>query len=188
MNFKNPKIIIGILLVLVISVSAGYYLYTVRYPIPSNGDQEERTGKTEEKDNVLNPSGPSIGFDPETSAALSAGQWIDLGLKRKAEEDLEGARDAWEKAASIDPNRAVIFHNLGVIYGYYLNDLKRAEENFLASLQKDPKRAYLRIAVFEFYRDVAKDPEKAKNILQQGISADVDFPDALRALLEKFNR
>lgn len=178
MNFKNRKVIAGIVFVLAAAILAGYGVYS-RF-----GHGGEDMGAQEE----VNISGNFVKFeDSQMNAELQAVQWIDLGLKRKAEEDYEGARDAWQKAVEIDPNSSVSFRNLGVIYGYYLNDPQKAEKNFLISIEKDPQLAYLYVTLYDFYRDVLRDPEKAKSVLQKGISAGVDTSEAFRALLENLN-
>lgn len=108
--------------------------------------------------------------------------WINLGTYRKIIGDFEGALQAWEYAGKISPQNSVSFSNLGDLYGYYLKDNQKAEENFLRAIKNSPNDIYLYFKTVEFYRDVMKDTEKARDIVQQGITANPDSQD-LKALL-----
>jgi len=99
------------------------------------------------------------GFLAELAATLSENPidydgWIAVGIHKKFFNNYIGARDAWEYAKLIEPNQPKTYLNLGNLYGYYLRDLARAEENFLAATQRDISNfsgSYQAIA--NFYRD-----------------------------------
>ncbi len=96
--------------------------------------------------------------------------WMDLGLYRKVAGDYEGARDAWEYAGAINPQNSLSFRNLGDLYGYYLKDSKKAEKNLLRAIENGPDQIEYYFKTAEFYREVMKDSEKARKVVQQGIA------------------
>lgn len=108
--------------------------------------------------------------------------WISLGLYRKVAGDYEGARDAWEYAGAVSPENSVSFRNLGDLYGYYLNDSKKAEENLLKAIENDPNQIEYYFKITEFYKNVLNDMDKARQIVQQGIAAN-PASEELKSLL-----
>ena len=110
-------------------------------------------------------------------------EWLDLGLLRKAIGDYGGAREAWEYASAIRPQNSLSFSNLGVLYGYYLGNAALAEKNYLKGIENDPKLPYLYAQTADFYLEVMKNKEKAKNILEKGLK-EVPGDEALKAALE----
>jgi tetratricopeptide (TPR) repeat protein len=97
-------------------------------------------------------------------------QWVDLGLLRKSIGDYNGARDAWEYASALRPKNSLSFANLGVLYGYYLGDTKKSEENFLRSIKNNNKITNTYYQLADFYLEVLNNVEKAQNILEEGLS------------------
>jgi len=95
--------------------------------------------------------------------------WIELGLVRKSIDDFEGAREAWEYASSIRLQNSLSFGNLGVLYGYYLDDPVQAEANFLQAIKNDPHAEYLYVQLYDFYQEALFDGVKARHIVEQGI-------------------
>ena len=110
-------------------------------------------------------------------------QWIDLALLRKTIGDYEGARQAWEYAGVIRPLNSLSFSNLGNLYGYYLKNPQKAEENLLRAIENNPKLTYSYIQTADFYLEVLNDRSKAKGILERGI---VENPgeEGLKKMLE----
>jgi len=108
--------------------------------------------------------------------------WLTLGLHRKTISDYEGAKLAWEYAKVLDQNNSVVRGNLGDIYAYYLNDNQKAEENYLKALELGSSQVHLYFKVVEFYRDILKNNERAKEIVQFGLSLNPDSPE-LQSLL-----
>ncbi len=96
-------------------------------------------------------------------------EWLDLGLFRKSIEDYEGAREAWEYASTIRPENSLSFGNLGVLYGYYLQNPTLAEKNYLKALENDPKLPYLYIRTADFYIEVMDNTEKARAVFERGV-------------------
>lgn len=96
-------------------------------------------------------------------------KWVDLGLQWQALQDYEGAQEAWEYATALQPENSVAYGNLGNLYGYYLKDSKKAEENFLTALKNGPAEIYLYFQTADFYVQVIKDKNKAIAIVEEGI-------------------
>ena len=101
-------------------------------------------------------------------------QWLDLGSYRKLMGDYTGAIDAWNFAAVIRPKDYVIFHNLGDLYGFYLKNYSKAEENFLKSIVLKPANedAYIQLATIYQYSYKEKSGE-TEGILLKGISSNL---------------
>jgi tetratricopeptide (TPR) repeat protein len=108
--------------------------------------------------------------------------WMELGLYRKMIGDYEGARDAWEYAGAIRPQNSLSFRNLGDLYGYYLKEPKKAEENFLKAIKNAPSQIEYYFKTTEFYREVMKDTVKARKIVEQGIESN-ESSEELKLLL-----
>lgn len=109
-------------------------------------------------------------------------EWLSLGINRKIVEDFEGAKEAWEYAAYLSPKTAVIFSNLGDLYGYYLKDFSKAEMNFKKAISNDLTFPNYYIKTADFYREVEKDLSKAKAILIEGLSVIKDDMNLKNAL------
>jgi tetratricopeptide (TPR) repeat protein len=112
-------------------------------------------------------------------------QWVGLGQLWIMIEDYDGARLAWEYATKLSPTDFVAFGNLGFLYGYHLNDMAKAETNFLKALSNGPEQLSLYQQTFEFYRDVLKDKIKAGSLLDKGekVTGNKEFFDKLRSEL-----
>ena len=109
--------------------------------------------------------------------------WLELSRLRKMINDYEGAAEILEYLAKISPKNFVVFNNLGDLYGYYLKDYKKAEENFLKAIENGPHEIYLYRILYEFYRDVVKNEEKLKEILKRGIELNPTSSQDLQKLL-----
>lgn len=116
----------------------------------------------------------------------SFNNWIDLGLYRKLLEDYEGARQAWEYASILRPQSPASFSNLGILYGYYLKDAPKAENNFLKAIENDPKDINFYFQTYDFYKDVMKDPIRAKAIIETGLKNNPEDKD-LESMLKELN-
>ena len=93
--------------------------------------------------------------------------WIAAGLHKKFFNNYSGARDAWEYAKLVSPDSSLSYLNLANLYGYYLNNLKKAEENYLLAIDRDPVNSYgSYYALANFYRDFGF-KEKAINYYKQ---------------------
>lgn len=112
--------------------------------------------------------------------------WIDLGMQLKIAGDYKGARDAWEYAGAIRPQNSLSFRNLGDLYGYYLKDNKKSEENFLKAIKNGPKEIEYYFKTADFYREVMKDPIRARAIVEQGIESNPDSKE-LKSLLSSLD-
>jgi tetratricopeptide (TPR) repeat protein len=112
--------------------------------------------------------------------------WLNLGTQRKTINDYEGAGECWEYAGVIRPLNYVSYNNLGELYGYYLKDYKKAEENYLTAIKNGPDQVYIYRNMYEFYRNVTEDDAKAKAILGKGIATNPDTSKDLKYLLDNF--
>jgi len=112
--------------------------------------------------------------------------WIDLGIYRKEAGDYEGAKEAWQYATDLNPNRSVAYGNLGVLYGYYLPDHQKSEQNFLIAISLDPSYLYLYGQLSDFYRNVLNDTQKAKDILQKAADANPEQREEIEKIIASF--
>ncbi len=108
--------------------------------------------------------------------------WIELGLQYKIIGDYDGARDSWEYASAIRQSSGLPHRNLGDLYGYYLKDSTKAEENFLKAIELSPDQIEYYFTTASFYKDVLKDTNKAIAIVERGLKANPNSPD-LKSLL-----
>jgi len=96
--------------------------------------------------------------------------WISIGMIKKFFNNYAGARDAWEYAKYLNDGNSVVYYNLGNLYGSYLKDYKKAEENFLKAIELEDKNVNYYIGVADFYRNFyTEKKEKIKIILEEGI-------------------
>ncbi len=80
--------------------------------------------------------------------------WMALGNFKKFFNNFIGARDAWEYAKIVAPNQPVTYLNLANLYGYYLNDPKKAEVNYLVAVSLDSFGAYGGLySIANYYKD-----------------------------------
>ena len=61
--------------------------------------------------------------------------WYDLGAYRKLIGDYVGSAEAYQFAAQIRPQDSIAYTNLGDLYGFYLKDYEKSEQNFLLSFK-----------------------------------------------------
>ena len=109
--------------------------------------------------------------------------WLELGLLYKGVDDFEQARVSWEFASLLRPESSMPNSNLANLYGWYLGDIEKAEENFRLAIDKQPSSVTIYGQAYEFYRDVVKNPEKGIEIVKEGYAATHD--DLLKAFLEE---
>ena len=114
------------------------------------------------------------------------GDWVELGLYRRLIGDYGGAAAAWEYAGAIRPKNSVSFNNLGDLYTYQIKDKARAEKNYLMALANDSASIAAYEKLYELYRYIFKDDEKAKGVLKEGISKNPDFSQRLQYLLDNY--
>lgn len=97
-------------------------------------------------------------------------KWLDLAMYQKTSGDYEGAKISWQYVANVATKDFVALGNLGNLYAYYIRDNAMAEDYYKQALLRDPKQSYLYIQLAEVYRDVFKDMDKARAIIDQGLS------------------
>jgi len=202
-KFSASKIIL-IAIIIILAAGTGYYIYSdLVQPPMSNTIEPESTTVVDSNKNQPDLDRP-INFYidiPEQAKTIYKNKiedlvkqlkenqdlysnWLDLGIQRQEIGDYEGARECYEYAGYIRPQGSTAFGNLGFLYGYYLKDIKKAEENYLKAIENGPNMVYIYRNLFEFYRDVLNDDTKAKNILQKGIELNPDTSQDLKFLLD----
>lgn len=97
--------------------------------------------------------------------------WMNLALYQKMAGDYQGAVITWQYAGKLSPADYISVGNLGNLYGYFLKDNVKAESYFKLAISKAPTQASTYIQLAEFYWDVLKDLNKARNIVDQGLDA-----------------
>ena len=202
---KVKKILLG-LIILFFAVGVGYYIWHDL----NKKDQPEQPKQEEQSQPPVHPDLPNLDRPINITVTLSEDakkiakekieklsselkqdpslfeNWLVLGIYRKMIGDLEGAKECWEYAGFLAPQSPTPFNNLGDLYANYLKDNKKAEENFLIAIKNGPDQIYIYRSFYEFYRDTMKDNAKAKQILEQGISANPTTSQDLKNLLDNF--
>jgi tetratricopeptide (TPR) repeat protein len=115
--------------------------------------------------------------------------WHDLGSYRKLMGDYEGAIEAWNFIGLIRPKDYISYHNLGELYGFYLKDYEKAEQNFLKSINNNPANidGYLQlVTVYEY--GYAEKAAEAENVLLLGIKSNPTDPNIKIALGEYYQK
>lgn len=113
--------------------------------------------------------------------------WLDLGSYRKQSGDYEGAWEAWEYAAVLAPESYVPWNNLGDLYGSYLKNYPKAEENFkkAITLKQDYIGGYR--SLYELYRYSYKEKSNlADDILLEGLSRNPKSTDIMILLAQYY--
>lgn len=106
--------------------------------------------------------------------------WLGIGTIKKFFNDYEGARDVWEYTARTFPNHPLNFANLGNLYGWYLNDSKKAVSNYSRAITLSPfePNYYLDLAEFYLYVDTADNTNVVK-VISDGMAnnpRDINLP------------
>lgn len=98
-------------------------------------------------------------------------KWVDLGMYYKMAGDYEGAVIYWKYITQVVPNDFISFGNLGDLYAYYIKDGKTSEMYYKKAIANAPKQVYLYTQLAGVYKDVFKDLDKARAIIEQGLRA-----------------
>lgn len=105
--------------------------------------------------------------------------WLDLASYQKMAGDYEGAVLSWQYAGKLAPRDYISLGNLGNLYAYYLKDNAKAELYYKQAISRNPMQSYLYAQLAEVYIDVFKNIEKARAILDQGLSKIPNDPNLL---------
>lgn len=151
------------------ATSSGTRAPVVSVPIPDlnrplvfpGGYSVDKAAQVEEQIDIV------VAFLKEDPNRFS--EWMTLALLLKSIEDYEGAREAWEYASAMRPGNALSFANLGMLYGYYLNNPLKAEANFLHSIENEPRFLDFYARMTDFYLDVMKDKSRAVSFLDRAM-------------------
>jgi tetratricopeptide (TPR) repeat protein len=109
--------------------------------------------------------------------------WIELGLDRKEAFDYEGARQAWEYAAKLDPNDSVPPADLGDLYGFFLNNPTQGVTDYKTAIALNSSLEGYYESLYQLYYYVLHDTADARATLQEGITAKVSGYQNLQSLL-----
>ncbi len=113
--------------------------------------------------------------------------WLDLAIYRKMIDDFDGTREIWEFLTRIHPDSYLAYSNLASLYALELKDPVRAESYFMQARERGAADAGFFRSLYEFYRYVAKDDEKAKKALSDGLVKNPTASD-LKFLLENYEK
>lgn len=99
-----------------------------------------------------------------------------LGVAKYATGDLQGAKDAYEKASSLDQNNAVIHNNLGNTYRD-LGNYAQAESEYRTAMKLNPKLTTPYLNLGSVYQYILARPDTALDIYKEGIKNNPDYVD-----------
>ena len=101
---------------------------------------------------------------------LNVDAWMGVGNIKNFFGNYDGARDAWEYTGYLNDGNSVVYYNLGNLYGSYLKDYKKAEENFLKAIELENRNVNYYIGAADFYRNFYTEKKaEVKKILEEGI-------------------
>lgn len=150
---------------------------TVTVPFPYQGrDPEEvrpnlkevelmRTEDREKLYQEIRDVGRAVKENPELGQS-----WLQLGILKKVIGDYEGARDAWEYIALVNPVHHVPSQNLGELYWRYLPDYPKAESKFRSAIRINAVNSSAYLSLSELYRTAyTQKRDQADDVLLEGL-------------------
>lgn len=166
---KNTKLFIGAIILIILLVGGGAYLFL--------GSQNEESSEVGESQ-VFNASveAPSLereltfpaNFPEEArqialqnqetlSEALTENptdfaSWLDLAILYKTVEDFEGAEEIWLFLNEAVAGQSISFHNLGNLYHLHLQDFEEAEAQYEQAIENTPTNLIHYFGLHELYR------------------------------------
>jgi len=109
--------------------------------------------------------------DPENLTILS-----DLAVAQYATGDTSGAQESYLKILEKEKNIPFVHNNLANIYRDQ-GDYTKAEEEYLAAINLDPRYTISYINLGSIFEYIQKDNQKAISIYEAGIEANPDYID-----------
>ena len=106
--------------------------------------------------------------------------WINLGIYQKMAGDYQGAVLSWKYASRLAPADYISLSNLGNLYAYFIKDNGQAEVYYKQAINNGPTQVYLYVGLVEIYRDIFKDLDKARAIVDAGLSKIPNDPNLLQ--------
>jgi hypothetical protein len=106
--------------------------------------------------------------------------WLNLGIYQKMGGDYDGAILSWQYAGRLSPTNYISLGDLGNLYAYFIKDNAQAEIYYQKAISKGPTQVYLYIQLAEVYRDIFKDMDKARVIVNQGLSKVPNDPSLIQ--------
>lgn len=106
--------------------------------------------------------------------------WLDLGMYQKQAGDYDGAVLSWKYASKLAITDYISLGNLGNLYAYFIKDNGFAEVYYKEAISRGPTQAYLYTQLAEIYRDIFKDLDKARVLINQGLSKIPNNPSLLQ--------
>ena len=112
---------------------------------------------------------------------------MTLGQLRKIAGDYTGAAADWNYVATLYPQEASVYDNLGSLYQDFLKDHAKAEAAYLTAIKNRPADLNAYRSLYALYTDYGykADTNAAEQILKRGITANPQATD-LQVLLARY--
>ncbi|HNW56097.1 MAG TPA: tetratricopeptide repeat protein [bacterium] len=110
-----------------------------------------------------------------------------LGVAKYATNDLQGAKEAYEKGVSLNSDNAIMHNNLGNVYRD-LSDYSKAEAEYRRAMELNPKLTTPYSNLASIYQYNLGKPETALAIYESGIKSVpeyIDFYNSIALLYEQ---
>jgi tetratricopeptide (TPR) repeat protein len=106
--------------------------------------------------------------------------WMDVGQLKKFFHNYKGAVQAYEYAATLNPDSPLAYYNLANLYGLYLGEYAKAEQYYEQAIEKGWNLAYTYLGLAEFYRTFYKDKfRETEKVLLRGLEVIPDDPNLM---------
>ncbi len=176
MNKKKKNIIYIVLIVIVASLVASFYL-TDFYK--SDKDNLDKIYTAEDFPNALEVMNEeilemSLKDLNEQYQDLRDGEyiylsWINVGILKKRLKDDTGAEKAWLNAIDYSSDQPLAYGNLADLYLFNMREYEKAEEYYLKVLEMDPNHQGYYIGLVSLYRyDMTEKVNLIENIMING--------------------
>ncbi len=110
--------------------------------------------------------------------------WLKISEVKKFFNNYKGSADALEYLRLLSPDDFIVNLNLGNLYGFYLNDYKKAEQNFQAAINNSGGYELVAavLSLADLYKDFYKEKyDQVDDVLLSGIKG---APDDLNLVLK----
>lgn len=176
---KRLLIIAGVLVLVLLGVGAGSYLYLKEPSIPDLGRPfvpASRLPKDIQDESIKKVASATAELR-ENPERIS--RWLEVAVYRKNADDLEGAEEIWVYLTSHWPDNPIPYNNLADLYQNYTNEPRRAEDYWrkLITLRPDHIPAYRNL--HDLYRTKLADDPQAEAILREGLEKNPGILDLL---------
>lgn len=184
---KKIKVIIAIIIFMVVIGFMIYYFFLKKPADPYAGVFDWRIVKTDLEPWEIEKFSQEF-LAVKESLQQDANQldgWMQLGMLKKFVGDYKGAEQAWLKANEIRPKNSLSFHALADLYVNFTKEYAKAEPMYRQaianSLGEQFNILYYR-NFFYYYRDYLHQPDKAEEVLLEGIQDNPQSADLVTLL------